>query len=265
MNTKLGNTSTMFEITIYARPHGARIEPVVARASFFDRYEAKDWATENEEKAKRKYGSEYDVYYRMKVLGSNAHISPPRSLSATCDRELSNTTDRARIDEVYKKEFRRITGLGRVPSAYHPSNWRNPDGDEKDAVDSAHLAAEAWEQEQEESEDQEWSALRGTRATRLSAICDRELRRVGLAEGSENKNKANKELAELSRRYHNSIPLTDITSILDRNGFDSSGVEGIYTGRDGRSNDKVGKNAYLTLSWHQMEETKRWEITAYIS
>lgn len=162
MSTKLGNTSTVFEITIYARPHGSRTEPVVARASFFDRYEAEDWATENEEKAKQKYGPEYDVYYRMKVLGSNAHISPPRSLSAICDRELSAKT-RADADDIRQATimaFRMIedgaspaSALSRVAERY---------GLNADDV------AEVRRQLKDDN--------------KLSAICDRELRRVGLAE-----------------------------------------------------------------------------------
>lgn len=77
--------------------------------------------------------------------------------------------------------------------------------------------------------------------------------------------KANDSLADLGRAYHQGIPLTDIASILDRNGFDSGSIEGIYTGREGRSHDHVGSNVYLSLTWYKLENSGRMEVVAYLS
>ena len=74
---------------------------------------------------------------------------------------------------------------------------------------------------------------------------------------------ANRKLAALPT-YHNSIPTADIDSILNECGFNGL-EEGIYCGREGRINDQVGTRTWLSMSWHKMEETGRYEITAYVS
>jgi hypothetical protein len=78
------------------------------------------------------------------------------------------------------------------------------------------------------------------------------------------RNKANKALADLSRKYHQGIPTTELTNILDQAGFDSRPLEGIYTGRDGKSHDQVGPKTWLALSWHKMD-SGNYEINAYLS
>jgi hypothetical protein len=84
-------------------------------------------------------------------------------------------------------------------------------------------------------------------------------------EEKSNRDKVNKELYNLCRVYHRSIPLTDLQDILKRNGFDPEAIEGIYTGRDGKAHDQVGPKTWLSLTWHKMEETGNWEINAYVS
>lgn len=70
---------------------------------------------------------------------------------------------------------------------------------------------------------------------------------------------------EINKKYHNAIPVSDIVNILDANGFDSDELDAIYTGPSGRSHDSIGSGKYLTLSWFKMEQTGRYEITAYVS
>jgi DNA-binding ferritin-like protein len=79
------------------------------------------------------------------------------------------------------------------------------------------------------------------------------------------RNKVNDALTKMSKVYHRHLPIQEIRDLLEANGFDTSELEGIYTGRDGKSHDKVGEHTYLSLSWHKMEESGNWEITAYVS
>jgi hypothetical protein len=76
---------------------------------------------------------------------------------------------------------------------------------------------------------------------------------------------ANDKLADLCRRYHSSIPLTEIKDILVSNGFDGAAIDGIYTGRDGRMSEQCGERTWIVLVWHKMEVTGQWEITSYLS
>ena len=75
--------------------------------------------------------------------------------------------------------------------------------------------------------------------------------------------RANRALAAL-QTYHNDIPNADIDAILTANGFQPT-AEGIYCGRDGRINEQVGKNTWLSMSWHRMEVSGRYEIVSYLS
>lgn len=78
------------------------------------------------------------------------------------------------------------------------------------------------------------------------------------------RNFANEALAELSKRYHDGIPIREIDVILVLWEFDATEAA-IYCGRDGKSHEQVGPNTWLSLTWHKMEETGRYEITAYLS
>lgn len=79
------------------------------------------------------------------------------------------------------------------------------------------------------------------------------------------RNKVNDALTKMSRTYHRHLPIQEIRDLLEANGFDTSELEGIYSGRDGKAHDKIGEHTYLSLSWHKMEETGSWEVTAYVS
>ena len=78
-------------------------------------------------------------------------------------------------------------------------------------------------------------------------------------------NAANDSLADLSRRYHDGIPVGLIADILTANGFNRELMDGIYCGREGRLHEQVGPKTWITLSWFKMERTGRYEITTYVS
>ena len=78
------------------------------------------------------------------------------------------------------------------------------------------------------------------------------------------RNWANNELAELSKRYHDGIPIREIDAILIENEFNPT-HPAIYCGREGSSHEQVGPNTWLSITWYKMEETGRYEITAYLS
>lgn len=80
-------------------------------------------------------------------------------------------------------------------------------------------------------------------------------------------------LAEISRKYWQSIPLKDISQKLQDNGYVLKDVEEgglMLLGRDGRANLELlmgGEpvKSMLVISWHKMENTGNYEITAYLS
>lgn len=76
--------------------------------------------------------------------------------------------------------------------------------------------------------------------------------------------RANWKLSELSARYHEGLALDEINNILVAEGFNEL-EPAIYCGRDGRSNEQVGNSTYISLIWHKMEVTGRYEITVYLS
>lgn len=78
-----------------------------------------------------------------------------------------------------------------------------------------------------------------------------------------NRKAANESLYELGTRYHESIPLVWLDSILKLNGFKET-EPAIYCGRDGHSTEQVGDRTWLALNWHRME-SGRYEIVAYLS
>lgn len=77
--------------------------------------------------------------------------------------------------------------------------------------------------------------------------------------------KANKALDTLCKKYYKSLPLDEIKKILKENEFNEDAVDGIYTGREGKSHEQVGPKSWLTMTWHKMEESGNWEVVAYIS
>jgi len=76
--------------------------------------------------------------------------------------------------------------------------------------------------------------------------------------------KANAKLVELGRVYHDGLALDKLDAILSENGFNTL-ESAIYCGRDGRSHEQVGERTWLSLTWHKMEQTGRYEIVAYLS
>lgn len=78
-----------------------------------------------------------------------------------------------------------------------------------------------------------------------------------------NREKVNNALAAMDI-YHDGLPINAIDNILLANGFDQMEA-GIYCGREGRVNEKVGDRTWLCMSWYKMEVTGRYEVTAYVS
>jgi hypothetical protein len=78
-----------------------------------------------------------------------------------------------------------------------------------------------------------------------------------------NRQHANHEL-QMMGTFHDSIPIYEIDCILTANGFRATEAA-IWCGRDGHSNDQVGDRTWLSVSWHKMEVTGRYEIVAYVS
>jgi hypothetical protein len=85
-----------------------------------------------------------------------------------------------------------------------------------------------------------------------------------MTQEAKHRKQANNDFYEMSRVYHQSIPLSDIIEILVRHGFDPEGVHGIYTGRDGSSHDQVGDKTWMSMTWHRMD-SGRWEVNIYLS
>jgi hypothetical protein len=75
---------------------------------------------------------------------------------------------------------------------------------------------------------------------------------------------ANEALAALGRTYHQGLPITEIDEILTSAGFRKM-EDGVYCGDEGRSHEQIGDRTWLSLSWHRMEESRRFEIVAYVS
>jgi hypothetical protein len=107
--------------------------------------------------------------------------------------------------------------------------------------------------------------------------CGRELKRdarshgysvsttpMGMSAAEERKarSRANGELAELGRTYHVGLALDKVDEILVRNGFDELDV--LVSG-ERRLHEQVGPHTWLSVAWHRMEVTGRYEIVAYLS
>jgi hypothetical protein len=78
------------------------------------------------------------------------------------------------------------------------------------------------------------------------------------------RSRANAKLSELGKVYHDGLALAKLDAILTENGFNTL-ESAIYCGRDGRSHEQVGERTWLSLTWHKMEVTGRYEIVAYLS
>jgi hypothetical protein len=75
--------------------------------------------------------------------------------------------------------------------------------------------------------------------------------------------KANKMLAAMPN-YFPFIPNAELDSILTGAGFQAMEAA-IYCGREGRVTEQVGPKTWITMTWHKMEVTGRYEIVAYVS
>ena len=75
----------------------------------------------------------------------------------------------------------------------------------------------------------------------------------------------NADLFEISRKYHDAIPVADIADSLKANGFDAEPLDGIYCGREGRLHEQVGPKTWILLTWFRMDHTNRYEINSYVS
>ncbi len=82
---------------------------------------------------------------------------------------------------------------------------------------------------------------------------------------SRNRKNANGDLAALSRRYHDNLPLQEMRDILQKHGFDPNSMDGIYTGEDGKMHEQCGPRTWVAMTWHKLPRTGVWEIVAYLS
>lgn len=73
----------------------------------------------------------------------------------------------------------------------------------------------------------------------------------------------NNGLFDLSRKYHQGLPIAEIDALLTANGFRKM-EDGIYTGHDGQSHEQVGDRSWISFSWHRMG-SGRYEINAYVN
>jgi hypothetical protein len=80
--------------------------------------------------------------------------------------------------------------------------------------------------------------------------------------------RVNRLLQELGLRYHDGLPISEITEILIQNGLPVL-EDGLYCGHEGKFSEPLGKFGkrclYLHLSWYRMPETGRYEIVAYVN
>jgi hypothetical protein len=83
--------------------------------------------------------------------------------------------------------------------------------------------------------------------------------------------KAQSTLAALSSQYHGAIPLDAMFDACRAAGLnpvqeDGTPWAGVLCGREGRATIALADSRKcLQLSWHKMEVTGRYEVTAYIS
>ena len=87
-------------------------------------------------------------------------------------------------------------------------------------------------------------------------------------------NTVNNYLADVvGRKYWESIPIDDIFKKLEDNGFkpvqeDGTPWSGFLLGRDGRAHIQLktgGPDRHLSLSWHKMDVSGRYEVVAYVN
>jgi len=81
----------------------------------------------------------------------------------------------------------------------------------------------------------------------------------------------------VGKKYYPQIPINDMFAKLRENGLepiqeDGESWSGLLTGRDGRAiidlrDEETGKTSprALTVSWHKMDQSGRYEVTAYVS
>lgn len=70
-------------------------------------------------------------------------------------------------------------------------------------------------------------------------------------------------LYEMGRCYQASVPLDRVNDALRAYGFDELEPM-LLCGRDGHLHENVGRNRWLSLTWHKME-SGRYEVVAYVS
>jgi hypothetical protein len=73
----------------------------------------------------------------------------------------------------------------------------------------------------------------------------------------------NRELQTIGN-YHDQLPISLIDSILVKHGLTAT-EWAIYCGRDGGSIQQVGPNSYISLTWHKMDESGRYEVVSYVN
>jgi len=79
------------------------------------------------------------------------------------------------------------------------------------------------------------------------------------------RNRANMAIRKLTRDvYFASIPVSELQGILSSVGFNPSPLDGIYTGAQGTTCDKIDTHTTFAMQWYRMP-SGRYEIVAYLS
>jgi hypothetical protein len=81
---------------------------------------------------------------------------------------------------------------------------------------------------------------------------------------AQRRNKANKDLSDVGKIYWQTLPIKEVSDILNKHGFDGSALDGIYTGQKGATHEKVGDKTWVKLEWYKMSSGK-YEVNAYVS
>ena len=79
-----------------------------------------------------------------------------------------------------------------------------------------------------------------------------------------NRSLVNRDLREICSEYHEGLALSQIDETLTVHGFKAL-ESGVYCGRDGQIHEQVGEHTWLSLTWHKMDVSGRYELVAYVS
>jgi hypothetical protein len=143
----------------------------------------------------------------------------------------------------------------------------DPQDEEEEALEPSPSAKQAGGSDP--AEDIEASIIAGVRPRKVQPGKARITKAAATLDPKQEKSlrtKANAEITKLIKnKYFTGLPIKEVQEILSKYGFDASALDGIYTGRDGKDHEQVGPKTWISMSWHRMEESGRYEFIAYLS